>query len=653
MCEKHGKEVNKYQFKSEAESLKVLRNAHSSYTHDCCPSIPGFADRVAALEEIVGVYPVVSNRKSELIAEIRDLTYCYKMRDKIGYELRQLFSTSYGGVSDEDWEKNRVPADRFKAIKEAIEDFSSDEEFRRFTLIKKSSPKLSNIIASLLKFNDRDPEKDDLVKNFNDRGNAVLKEYELVISIEPHKIAGMSAFGKFSSCQDWIEKTSLSHDYHSYAHQAWANLLDETCGIAFIRKVGSDTQTVDNHDVQDMLSRSLVRVLPLEDGRAVVYFHRIYSRSPYHIYMESSLKHLTLPDNYHKLLIFGDESYSGENKHGKKFKSYETIKYHQTSLSCDCGKREVCDNCDGEGTREYDCNNCDGSGYVSEEEEVDCWRCEGSGRDEDDEECYNCDGSGQVWEDKRCECDECDGSGTVESDCTQCDGRGGWDSDETVYPYNDHSDWFDLERCDDYITFRVPQYILKWDEEPTPVTELTHNGFKIVPFTERLAVGTKVKIIDNLEKGCRYANLDGYQGVGLAHQMIKHAGQIATITRSENGEYLIDLDDSEWNWREEMFEGVAIPKEIVRNLKVGDKVRVRADLGDESSHYEMYGNPDISNCANGSMQSWAGKVVTISSVNTQYHLEESGFSWVDEMFSEIVQRADQPLSQLNNEEEIA
>lgn len=69
-------------------------------------------------------------------------------------------------------------------------------------------------------------------------------------------------------------------------------------------------------------------------------------------------------------------------------------------------------------------------------------------------------------------------------------------------------------------------------------------------------------------------------------------------------------------------------------FKVGDKVRVRTDLV-EGERYWM-DDGDVENAYVGSMVSFAGKVVTIASAGTQYHIDEDYgcWWWTDGMFED-------------------
>ena len=66
--------------------------------------------------------------------------------------------------------------------------------------------------------------------------------------------------------------------------------------------------------------------------------------------------------------------------------------------------------------------------------------------------------------------------------------------------------------------------------------------------------------------------------------------------------------------------------------KVGDKVRVRSDLKEDTRYYME--KSDIGNIVNRQMLDLAGATVTIQNITSRgkYHIEESIWTWTDEMF---------------------
>ncbi len=46
------------------------------------------------------------------------------------------------------------------------------------------------------------------------------------------------------------------------------------------------------------------------------------------------------------------------------------------------------------------------------------------------------------------------------------------------------------------------------------------------------------------------------------YEMTYYRGNVATVRCSDREEILIDLDDGEWCWAKDMFEGIVIPDEL-------------------------------------------------------------------------------------------
>jgi hypothetical protein len=539
---------------SEKESMDVLREEYREHAADCCPSIPSFAQRVATFDEIVGVYPVIHDRTEKIRESIHKLIdFCRykKTQERLTYQMTDFLRWNIlERIGQEDFMNNTIPKNLFDQLKDEIkkqenmDNFYSDEKV--FELIKKSSPKLSNLILSLAKFYEpnEDPNNNQVVKDYNDRGSNKNNEMEMVISTEPHRIAGMSAFGKFTSCQDWVRKHQ-GHEYHDYTHQVWANLKDETCGIIFIR------HTDEEYEVEDMYARSLIRVLELENGHKVFYIHKIYAIAPYDKYLQDSIEAWvkTLPENYHAILMYKHDrsTYEGmKNKHGKTFKSsFTSVTHEQDALVCYGEERQECDCCEGSGTVTQEYEN---------EVERDCWSCDGSGYiwDDDLEEnvmCHNCDGDGYTveteWQEEEVDCENCDGSGYV------------LDDEREYSPYNDHTNFLDLESYKG-IKFQVPTAILKWDEEeePTkPIDRPTPTGI--------YQVGDRVKLRDGLIVGQMYGGIIMYDGMmNYMHKVME-----IKLTSTEGGTTYYGC--GYW-YSAEMLEPAPIQE--------GDYVRIRHDL---------------------------------------------------------------------------
>jgi hypothetical protein len=529
-----------------SNSMKILKVAHRHHCEDCCPDVRmiEFKPRVESFNEIVGTHPVHNNRMHDIIREIRVLLSNLYYLD---YSTKRKIDMALNYVTNEDFAKNIINKERFEGIKEAIKSQTTNEDTARYIAAQSepynkpfkllsNSPKWSNLILSLLAYAGYD-EKHPLVKMFNDRGVSKMDELELVISTDPHRIVGMSAFGQFTSCQDWIKK-ERGHEYHNYTHKAWANLKDVSVGIMYIRNKEDDQPTEDDHDVQDMLARSLIRIAELPNGRKVLYLHRIYAEAPYNKYIEDTIAawEKTLPEEYFVIHAYkhdkGDYR-TGKNKFGVEYSGYESYTPHKHSCGVD------------EGSSDCECDVCDGQGHTE------CGCCEGSGT------VYTYDRNDNEYEN---ECRECDGNGTRE--CEHCDGEGRFENDgDTVYPYNDHTSWIDTETYRG-VTFQIPEYIMKWDVEPVvveaPQPVATMDGNTLVLWnTEKMAVGTVVQIRTDLVEGNQiyYMHNNSYKGNCVNDAMMALQGQFATITGMNytGTQYQIDLDNGNWCWTDEMF----------------------------------------------------------------------------------------------------
>lgn len=131
-------------------------------------------------------------------------------------------------------------------------------------------------------------------------------------------------------------------------------------------------------------------------------------------------------------------------------------------------------------------------------------------------------------------------------------------------------------------------------------------------------VGDKVKIRSDLVVGKNYGN--GYM---FRNDMARYMGKEVTISRVGDDFYKIKDDVDYWSWVDEMFE------DVKTKYKVGDKVRVRKDL----VHGKVYGGQTFY------MDDWKGKIVTISSVNSNGYYEiaeeDDKWWWTDEMFEDV------------------
>lgn len=544
-----------FQMKGQQESLEVLYQAHEDHTFDCCPDVHDieFTERNAAIKSLVGEYPVYGSPMS-ICNEIKN-RLCEMLRNK--YYGDKLDGTMYSAISDvlrgsssENWSENVIEKNRFDKLKKAI---AEQPEFSTFQLVKKSSPKISNLVASVLKYCDRDPQNDELVKLFNARQSDQMKDHTLYISIEPHRIIGMSAFGLFNSCQDWIVKDT-SHDYHNYTHQAWANMLDGTCGIAYIRKnTNEDEPTEEKTNVQDMCARSLVRAITLPNGHIMVYLGRVYGASPYDQVIRETFNRWekTLPENVHVIKMYdnGRDPYrSGKNKYGVEYNGYKIFTEEQVSCVLAWGSTHTCNTCEGTGDRTCPC--CGGNGIVY---------VNMRGYDSQDNE--------YVIADMEFDCLECHGEGTTE--CNNCDGQGTWESRESERPYNDHSDWITFTNHGP--KYQVPEYILNWDVEPAKPIEPNKE-------VANLKVGDKVRIKprDAFQVGVQCCSHNGTTDgrVYFTNSMAHYCDKVVTITSISDGYSRIAEDAGEWCWTNDMIAEVNPSTEI----KVGTLVKVRRDL---------------------------------------------------------------------------
>lgn len=565
MCQNHEKSVSV--IKSNEVSLNILTNAHSNYTFECCPQIDNieWADRTDAALSLNGVFPVygspmkVCNKVAEDVWELIRNNGT-RIPYEVGVRIRQIFDYT----STDNWTNNKVEQDRFDMLKEAIKNQDlSAHNVKEFQLIKKSSPKISNIIASVLKWADKDPQNDPIMTQFNARQSAKMPGYDFIISAEPHRIVGMSAFGKFTSCQDWLRK-DRGHDYHHYTHMSWANMLDETNTIAYIRKTSSEEPGEQNTEVEDMLARTLLRTVQIPNGQIVVYVHRIYGSSPYDQVMRETIDkwEKTLPENVRVLKIYDFDKnhyYNGENKHGVLFSDYKKFIHEQDEPVVECGKYRECNNCDGRG--HHSCSVCNGDGSF--------WMT-----------LYGEDCKGNSYEEEcNVTCRQCDGEGTYE--CDECNGSGHFtDVVETENPYNDHSDWIKFQS--NGISFQIPNWIWNWDVTPEDKEREDQEKYGAYKFKK----GDKVVVRGDLTAyDVSYAmKHNGVHDYATSEQCNNYAGRVVEIDLIDEtrGKYHI-VGSSDW-WTDEMFlgkEGEVLPSEMPLNqnpIQVGDTIYAKKDL---------------------------------------------------------------------------
>ena len=72
--------------------------------------------------------------------------------------------------------------------------------------------------------------------------------------------------------------------------------------------------------------------------------------------------------------------------------------------------------------------------------------------------------------------------------------------------------------------------------------------------------GDMLLIRDDLKTDTRYDHVE--YGIYCTYEMTYYRGSVATVRYSGRDEILIDLDNGEWCWAKDMFEGVVIPDEL-------------------------------------------------------------------------------------------
>ena len=149
--------------------------------------------------------------------------------------------------------------------------------------------------------------------------------------------------------------------------------------------------------------------------------------------------------------------------------------------------------------------------------------------------------------------------------------------------------------------------------------------------TNSIKIGDVLKIRTDLEK---HSN--------VTSKMCTLAGSLVTITATMSVNYGFKFKGDGSNyWDESMFEAIEIevpvvtttPTKTITGFKPGDRVKVRSDLT-EHKNYKMLNGGGYVVGVNSIMETYAGKIVTIDSINRTgpYYLKECGHNWVDEMF---------------------
>lgn len=111
----------------------------------------------------------------------------------------------------------------------------------------------------------------------------------------------------------------------------------------------------------------------------------------------------------------------------------------------------------------------------------------------------------------------------------------------------------------------------------------------------------------------------------------------------------IEVTDGRGNWDSDNFKVInpehpshpkytastppSTPTKTLTGFRPGDRVKVRSDLS-ESKTYRMLGDKHYTDTVNPTMLEYAGKIVTIASIDRtgHYYIRECRHNWVDEMF---------------------
>lgn len=152
----------------------------------------------------------------------------------------------------------------------------------------------------------------------------------------------------------------------------------------------------------------------------------------------------------------------------------------------------------------------------------------------------------------------------------------------------------------------------------------------------RYKIGDRVRVREDL-KDCRY-----YSGIMSHPRLTKYHGQILTISgKRENPfwhEPCYEVKENVWDWSDDMFSELVSESsnEVVNEskqlkYKIGDKVRVRADLTVWKPYSDVY-------FVRG-MEEYCGKVLTITNNNDLfchefpcYDVAECYYLWGEDMF---------------------
>ena len=196
---------------------------------------------------------------------------------------------------------------------------------------------------------------------------------------------------------------------------------------------------------------------------------------------------------------------------------------------------------------------------------------------------------------------------------TVTDGRGTWDSGNFKVINPKHPSH--------------PNYVAYTSRTTTKVLQPLSEYLK----TNSIKVGDVLKIRTDLKN---HGDVDS--------RMCKLAGSLVTITTTRNARHSFEFKDSSSNyWDESMFEAIEIeipivtitPTKTITGFKPGDRVKVRSDLT-EHKNYKMLSGGGYVVGVNSTMETYAGKIVTIDSIDSDgpYYLKECGHNWVDEMF---------------------
>ena len=93
--------------------------------------------------------------------------------------------------------------------------------------------------------------------------------------------------------------------------------------------------------------------------------------------------------------------------------------------------------------------------------------------------------------------------------------------------------------------------------------------------TTRFKVGDKVKVRNDLKVDSRYLMDDSNVGDTFVSEMSEFKGETVTISEiTASGKYLVEEDETNWNWTDDMFEDKKVEPTKNREPKVGDRIRM-------------------------------------------------------------------------------